>query len=98
MNIVEEIIEEEYIKDGFLYNNLETFKNENGTFRKITLETGSPLVNKIVICFEYIRLAGHWACSSTATAGVKPQGAYLGKRALTTQIKVIRALEKMDKE
>ena len=98
MNIVEELIEEEYISSGlFQYNNFETFKNEDGTFRKITLETDGCL-SKIVICFEYVRLAGKWSCSSTSFSGGKIEGALLGKKALTTQIKIIRALEKMDRE
>ena len=99
MNIVEELIEKEYIKSGvFHYNNEETIKNENGTFRKITIETNDDIPGKTVICFEYIRLAGQWACSSTFISRGKSKGSSLGKKALTTQNKIIRALERMDKE
>ena len=98
MNIVEELIEKEYIKSGvFHYNNAETLKNKNGTFRKITLET-DYYIGKTVICFEYVRLAGQWACSSTYISRGESKGASLGKKALATQSKIIRALEKMDKE
>ena len=99
MNIVEELIEKEYIKSGaFHYNNEETLKNENGTFRKITLETNYSMVGKTVICFEYVRFAGQWSCSSTFICRGESKGALLGKKALATQSKIIRALEKMDKE
>lgn len=98
MNIVEELIEKEYISSGaFHYNNEETLKNENGTFRKITLET-KYCIGKTVICFEYVRFAGQWSCSSTHIFKGESKGALLGKKALTTQSKIIRALEKMDKE
>jgi hypothetical protein len=98
MNIVEELIEKEYISSGvFHYNNEETLKNENGTFRKMTLETNC-LMGKTIICFEYVRLQGQWACSSTHLYRGEYRGALLGKKALATQSKIIRALEKMDKD
>ena len=98
MNIVEELIEKEYISSGaFHYNNEETLKNENGTFRKITLET-DYFMGKTVICFEYVRLAGQWSCSSTHIFKGECKGARLGKKALATQSKIIKALEKMDKD
>lgn len=99
MNIVEELIEKEYISSGvFHYNNEETLKNENGTFRKITLETNDYVPGKTIICFEYIRIVGKWACSSTYILGGESKGALLGKKALATQRKIIRLLEKMDKD
>lgn len=98
MNPVEELIYKEYISSGmFQYNAEETIKNENGTFRKITLETNSYCMGKMIICFEYVRLAGQWSCSSTHIFRGESNGALLGKKALNTQIKIIKALEKMDK-
>ncbi len=98
MNIVEELIEKEYISSGlFHYNEEETLKNENGTFRKITLET-NYCIGKTIICFEYVRLSGQWSCSSTHIFKGESKGAMLGKKALATQSKIIRALEKMDKD
>lgn len=98
MNGVEKLIEKEYISSGlFHYNYAETKKNENGTFRKITLEKDIGM-SKIIICFEFIRFFG-WACSSTYIDSYGyNKGALINKKALSTQSKIIRALEKMDEE
>lgn len=99
MNTVEELIEKEYIKSGlFHYNDEETLKNEDGTFRKITLETNYFLGRKTIICFEYIRFFGQWSCSSTYIYNGESKGATVGERALVKQCKIIRALKKMDKD
>ena len=97
MNDVEKLIEKEYISRGlFHYNNAETIKNENGTFRKITLEANIGR-SKVIICFEFVRFSG-WACSSTYIDRDGYKGALLNEKALRTQSKIIRALEKMDEE
>lgn len=98
MNIVEELIEKNYISTGlFHYNEAETIKNSNGTFRKITIET-DYFMGKTIICFEYVRMSGQWSCSATHIYKGESKGAMLGKKALATQSKIIRALEKMDEE
>lgn len=97
MNKVDELIYDNYIKNGaFHFVPYKTIKNENGTYRKITLET-DYFAGQTTICFEFVNLGG-WGVSATYFYKGEYRGAILGRKALNTQNKILKALENMDKE
>lgn len=98
MNKVDELIYNNYIKDGvFHFVPEKTIKNENGTYRKITLET-DYFEGQTTICFEFVILAGGWGVSTTYFYKGEYKGAILGRKALNVQNKILKALENMDNE
>ena len=95
MNKVDELLKKLYLDNGFVIS--DKTLNRDGTYSRIELEYyGAFGTHRIT--FEYVRLSGEWGVKSEFIRKGETNGSLMGSKALSNLKKVLKELEKADKE
>ncbi len=95
MNKVEELLKKLYLDNGFII--ADKSLNSDGTYNNVVLEYFG-VFGTHRITFEYVRLSGEWGVKSEFIRKGETNGSLMGSKALSNLKKVLKELEKADKE